>query len=73
MKKNLRSIIITLLLLAGLAAAVYLVQTQKIFKSRANVDQLRVTTSDGAQVQKENNQFTTISDTIRIEVPDISP
>lgn len=70
-RTNLKSIIIVVLLLAGLAVTLYLVKNPQIFKSRAGADAIKITTPDGLKLEKrEDGKYYTNSDQIQIEVQD---
>ena len=71
-RANLKSIIILLLVILGVAVTVYLVKNPQILKSRADVEGLNVTDKNGNSVTKVEGKFTTTSDHIKIGVQDIN-
>ena len=73
-KKNLKPIVITSLLLIGLFIGVYLAQTQQIFKSKANTGinaGLNITSPDGEVKFDGNDIFITPSKNIRINIKNL--
>lgn len=73
--KNWRQLLVWCLLLLGILVAVYLVQTQKVFKSRASSDinaGLKVTDDSGAELQPvEENTYQTDADHINVSIRDL--
>lgn len=67
-KTNLKSIIISVLIITGLVVTVYLIKNPKIFKSHADEASLNIKTADDKPVEQVNGVFTTTSDHIKIGV-----
>lgn len=74
-KANYRSIMIILLLIAGLLAGVYLVQKQQLFKSKASSEvnsAIKATDENGKELEYQGNStFKTDSRKINIGIKDL--
>lgn len=75
-RKQILTIITLIILLIGLIASVYLVQTKQIFKSKATADitsGLKITEDNGQEVPYlGNNTFEVTSDYINVSIKNLN-
>lgn len=72
LKPNTKSLLTVLILLAGLAVGVFLVQRTQILKSSASAEAVDITTEEGNAIsQDESGQYQTDSLKVRINIKDV--
>lgn len=66
-----KSVLIIIILLAGLIITLVLIKNPKIFKSKAGAEALNITTQDGQPVPQIEGRFKTSSERIRIGIQNL--